>query len=353
MFFFSFDEEQKIREGYCLADMFNIFVMGNLLSCANIRLGTRISEPIEKRIPVHHKCRNCGRKCDPSSPSNECVHAKYTRTGTKEQPAIIRSIVPDDRVSWSTPLDYSPIEFTSEKVLKSTKEYVDRDPRNDPNVVIPWNQDDRLCDRRSYHGKYEVVRGVPKNPCGRTGLTGRGHLGHFGPNHAADPIVTRWKRDQNNARVRHPTSGQPILQFVCIRRKDTNEFAIPGGMVEKKERATDTLRREFHEEVLNFPDLDENERDTLMTTIKNIFENGGTRIYCGYVDDPRNTDNSWMETTVYNFHDEEAKHLALINVNAGSDATDAFWEDLDSKMPLFASHADFLRRVAALHNSHW
>ena len=151
--------------------------MGNLLSCANIRLGTRISEPIEKRIPIHHKCRNCGRKCDPSSPSNECVHAKYTRTGTKEQPAIMRSIVPDDRVSWSTPLDYSPIEFTSEKVLKSTKEYVDRDPRNNPNIVIPWNQDDRLCDRRSYHGKYEVVRGVPQNPCGRTGLTGRGHLG--------------------------------------------------------------------------------------------------------------------------------------------------------------------------------
>ena len=28
---------------------------------------------------------------------------------------------------------------------------------------------------------------------GRTGMTGRGLLGHFGPNHAADPIVTRWK----------------------------------------------------------------------------------------------------------------------------------------------------------------
>lgn len=26
---------------------------------------------------------------------------------------------------------------------------------------------------------------------GRTGLTGRGLLGRYGPNHAADPIVTR------------------------------------------------------------------------------------------------------------------------------------------------------------------
>jgi ADP-ribose pyrophosphatase len=25
-------------------------------------------------------------------------------------------------------------------------------------------------------------------------------------------------------------------------------------------------------------------------------------VYNGYVDDPRNTDNSWMETTAYHFH---------------------------------------------------
>lgn len=30
-----------------------------------------------------------------------------------------------------------------------------------------------------------------RNPVGRTGLTGRGLLGRWGPNHAADPVVTR------------------------------------------------------------------------------------------------------------------------------------------------------------------
>jgi ADP-ribose pyrophosphatase len=68
-------------------------------------------------------------------------------------------------------------------------------------------------------------------------------------------------------------------------------------MVEKKEKVTETLQREFHEEVLNFPDLDELSKQKLLSTIKDIFDNGGERIYCGYVDDPRNTDNSWMETT--------------------------------------------------------
>ena len=32
---------------------------------------------------------------------------------------------------------------------------------------------------------------LPRNPIGRTGLRGRGLLGRWGPNHAADPVVTR------------------------------------------------------------------------------------------------------------------------------------------------------------------
>lgn len=47
----------------------------------------------------------------------------------------------------------------------------------------------------------------PLNPIGRTGLCGRGNLGRWGPNHAADPIVSRF----SNGR----------LQFVGIQRGDT------------------------------------------------------------------------------------------------------------------------------------
>ena len=31
-----------------------------------------------------------------------------------------------------------------------------------------------------------------RNPVGRTGVCGRGRLARWGPNHAADPIVTRY-----------------------------------------------------------------------------------------------------------------------------------------------------------------
>lgn len=57
-------------------------------------------------------------------------------------------------------------------------------------------------------------------------MTGRGLLGKWGPNHAADPIVTRWKKDSEGKRVM--VDGKPCLEFVAIKRKDTGEWAIPG-----------------------------------------------------------------------------------------------------------------------------
>ncbi|CAF1552223.1 unnamed protein product, partial [Didymodactylos carnosus] len=138
---------------------------------------TRLDEHENNRIPIHHKCRNCGGACEPQT--NICPNAKFTRTGTKEQPAIIRPVIPDNKVRWSSQFNYRPIEFTAEKIRTSTKEYVDKDPRQsaNPKINILWNQDDKHCDRRSYHGQYRIVGEVPQNPCGRTGITGRGHLG--------------------------------------------------------------------------------------------------------------------------------------------------------------------------------
>lgn len=57
-----------------------------------------------------------------------------------------------------------------------------------------WNSIDGDVSRVSYMGQYKIENGYPLNPLGRTGIVGRGVLGRWGPNHAADPVVTRWKR---------------------------------------------------------------------------------------------------------------------------------------------------------------
>merc|ERR1719198_1651698 len=83
----------------------------------------------------------------------------------------------------------------------------------------------------------------PLNPHGRTGMAHRGLLGKWGPNHAADPVVTRW----------HPTE-KGRLQMVAIQRSDVGQWAIPGGMVDAGEAVSATVRREFREEAGNITD---------------------------------------------------------------------------------------------------
>lgn len=71
-----------------------------------------------------------------------------------------------------------------------------------------WNSIDGKVDRTTFHGEYDVVDKYPLNVAGRTGLIGRGLLGRWGVNHAADPIVTRWKRNIDGTIMTHATSGK-------------------------------------------------------------------------------------------------------------------------------------------------
>lgn len=71
-----------------------------------------------------------------------------------------------------------------------------------------WNSIDGNVNRVSFHGPYEIRDGYPINPAGRTGLTGRGILGKWGPNHAADPLVTRWKQNDAGQFVRHQLTNK-------------------------------------------------------------------------------------------------------------------------------------------------
>ena len=58
-------------------------------------------------------------------------------------------------------------------------------------------------------------------------------------------------------------------------------------MVDPGENVSETVKREFREEAMR-DGLDQN-------NIKKLFTNG-YKLYESYVDDPRNTDNAWMET---------------------------------------------------------
>ncbi|XP_043942210.1 ADP-ribose pyrophosphatase, mitochondrial isoform X2 [Protopterus annectens] len=286
-----------------------------------------------------------------SSITEKCGHIKAL-TSPYQSSDIKRTSVPEDKISWSVPWpDYSPVEYTAPSVLKGP---VWADPPIGSSDFTPrYNERDGKVERRSHNGKYDVVDGYPRNPIGRTGLKGRGLLGRWGPNHAADPIVTRWKRDRSGKIIIHPESEKPILQFISIKRLDCGEWAVPGGMVDPGEKLSVTLKREFGEEALNLLQKSESEKKKLQDKLQKIFEKENFVVYKGYVDDPRNTDNAWMETVAVNYHDETGETLDHLTLEAGDDAGKVKWVDVSDTLKMYASHVDFLKLVAEKRNALW
>jgi len=236
-----------------------------------------------------------------------------------------RGPVPDNKVSWDEPFsDYEPTEFTHPTVIANNrlvKENGWADPSNHKLIQ------DELRQLFSYEGKLDFdEEGRPINPCGRTGMTGQGLLGKWGANQAADPIVTRMNEDGR-------------MEVVVIRRMDTGQWALPGGMVDKGETVSATVRREFEEEAGAFDDPATQAEFRRMCD--KLFSNGVV-VYRGYVDDPRNTDNAWMETSVYHFHCSDWLG-EMLPLKAGDDAVGVQWKEIDPGMDLYGDHKRLLQ----------
>ncbi len=268
---------------------------------------------------------------------NEKLHTKCRNNTYPGGPD--RFTVPDEKVSLKVPYpDYKPVDYTEAKVFTA--------PWADKIETLPsikFNALDRI-NRLNYDGDYDVdEKNTPINPKGRTGIIGRGLLGRFGPNHAADPVVTKWARNEDGS-IKLDNKGIPILMFVAIKRKDNGQWAIPGGMVEAGDTVSLTLRKEFGEEALNSLEASPEEQIEIASNLEKLFATGD-EIYRGYVDDYRNTDNAWMVTTVYNFHDESGEIFNKFKLKAGDDAGDVSWKEISQELDLFASHNDFVKAV--------
>jgi len=274
----------------------------------------------------------------------------HTKSRLEYQGGIKRFLVQDNKVDWNIQFpEYNPVDYTA-PVVKSKPIWADIDLFTEKDLSIKWNSIDGKVDRRSFDGKYEIIDNVPRNIFGRTGMKGRGLLGRWGPNHAADPVVTRWKRDNKNTVV--IKNGKKVLEFVAIKRKDGGAWAIPGGMVDPGENVSVTLKREFGEEAMNTIEQSEEERNKIEKQINELFKHG-LEVYKGYVDDPRNTDNAWMETVAVNFHDDDGNIFNKFKLQAGDDAGAVRWMELDSSIDLYASHIQFLKNVAQQRGSHF
>lgn len=87
--------------------------------------------------------------------------------------------------------------------------------------------------------------------------------------------------------------------------------------------------------------------------LEEFFATGGEHVYDGYVDDPRNTDNAWIETIARNFHDSDGSVLDDLRLEAGDDAGSVRWTDVSDDIVLNANHKLFVQIVTQKLNAHW
>lgn len=209
--------------------------------------------------------------------------------------------VPDSLVSWYIEWpDYSPIDFTHPIVSAG-----------------PVWADPPKYDKDDY----------PKNPIGRTGTCGRGLLGKWGANYAADPIVMY--KDK----------------IIMIKRKDTGDWALPGGMVDPNEKVATAAIRELIEEA--FGSAQKEKAEDIMKMFHSM---EAQPVYTGYVDDPRNTDNAWMETGAFLFLLSDEQYENMPSLSAADDAIDACWLNVKDNRKIYANHMSMINIAIGIAN---
>ncbi|RXM32084.1 Transient receptor potential cation channel subfamily M member 2 [Acipenser ruthenus] len=220
--------------------------------------------------------------------------------------SVKRFPVPDEKVPWEVQFDaYSPTIYNSDSVSRANSE------------------------------------NHKENPVGRTGLEGKGKLYWLGPNHALDPVITRWKRSSDDSVSK--TGTKKVLEFFAIKRKKYELWAFPGGVLQLGETLPKRLKQ-----LLN---------TKLQEEVQSML-GAATKVYEGYVDDPRNTDNAWVETTAINIHFDDTKHSVLEYLNTmclqdSNTDVSVRWQVVDQKIPLYGNHKEILQKVAQIHNAHY
>ncbi|XP_060040604.1 transient receptor potential cation channel subfamily M member 2 isoform X2 [Erinaceus europaeus] len=257
--------------------------------------------------------------------------------------SVERFPVPNEKVPWEEEfLIYNPSFYTAEKSGP-----VDPDGSNRALLgQILYNAVDGAVDRRSFHGPYEVQDGLPRNPRGRTGLQGRGALSRFGPNHKLQPVVTRWRRNQDGVICRR--NFRKVLEVLLLTSQQSEPWALPGGSQDPGEMLPQKFKAVIPGE--------------LHKAFGNLLDQG-TQVYRGYVDHPRNTDNAWVEMVAVSIHFSSQNDETLWKLNqylkglsdppGGKRNVEVCWQLVDKHIPLYPDHKAILRKVATHYEAHY
>ncbi|XP_061143606.1 transient receptor potential cation channel subfamily M member 2 isoform X3 [Syngnathus typhle] len=251
----------------------------------------------EQPLPVPSTVEESSETSD--SETSDCVNETYdfhvkARQFHYPNSEVTRFPVPEEKVPWEVSFSsYEPSYFSSE----------DNTDGSDAEVLENF-----------------------RNPGGRTGIRGQGSLNHLGANLHVDLVITRLR-----------DSGRSVLEFLAVEDKQ-KKMVLPWGLLESP--------RDLPSAVL---------RIMGNSSCEKLLEKAEIKLFDGYVDDVRNTDNAWVETTVYNIHlgsSEDSEEIVnmMREDNFWCSRGSLKWEEVSSKNGLCSDQSDSLMRVAKWRN---
>uniref|UniRef100_A0A4W4H3K8 TRPM SLOG domain-containing protein n=1 Tax=Electrophorus electricus TaxID=8005 RepID=A0A4W4H3K8_ELEEL len=157
-----------------------------------------------------------------------------------------------------------------------------------PEEKVPWEVDFSV-----YSPPVYSLQGIRENPAGRTGIRGRGALKTLGPNPFLNLVITRFEGS--------------VLQFLAVWENTAESWSIPGEY----------------------------------SACSAMFQ-----VYKSYVDDIRNTDNAWVETTIITLHlDCHTPQCDLLSPQTKL----LQWLKVSSQTPMCPDQGEVLCHVAQFH----
>ncbi|XP_052281701.1 transient receptor potential cation channel subfamily M member 2-like isoform X5 [Dreissena polymorpha] len=241
---------------------------------------------------------------------------------------------------------------------------------------------------------------LPQNPMGRTGLRGKGILWRWGPNHMIKAVVTRWRRKcgPNPGTEFLYVEGKRVLEFITVHKDSFNDtsFTLPGEILHGLSNPYRILCHAFMTQVFNveesvsrYDKFDQRDMIQFFSQFACALADGSTgplppqdmpvlaqvptpshmadhnshtnlgsevdskgfcasMLYKGYLDDPRNTDNAWVEAEVWNFHYNVGD---TVDLTVSQDLS-VNWNEVSPYVKMFGNEGVIIQEAARIHDAY-
>ena len=212
------------------------------------------------------------------------THAELVHPRMPDGSLAMRQHVERNNRPWEVELEgYSPMDYTSPYTLFFSED--------SPIDCYRWAQgsDPELAEKSaSRHQTRSDFDGRPINPCGRTGIRGRGVLGKWGPNNAVHYVITRSALDADATPIER--NGQRMQTILMCKRGD-GRWLLPGTFQDAASVIDPVLRKSFGLDSNSMNDTEELQETALI--LLDAPECEVSYDVAGH--DDRDTDNAWVE----------------------------------------------------------